>query len=103
MLEAIEQNKQLGELKFGKEYNFYYIITNRYPTPVTIVNLHVGCTSCTTAQIDKSVIAPGDQAKITVRYTPGSTGIALKSIDVAHSVDAEMKPALKLTFKAQVS
>lgn len=104
MLTPNQQNIELGKVKFGKDYNFYYIITNTYPEHVTLVRLAVGCSSCTTASCDKNVLLPGETAKVNVKFTPGSLGIASKYVDIQHLVGEKSEVlSTRVTFKGVVS
>lgn len=102
MLVVDVQEKDLGNLKFGKPHNFNYIITNSGDTIITVTKLLLGCQSCTTASISKQVIGVGQSSSIDVTFTPGSTGIQNKSLIVQYT-DSFTQDQLSLKFKAIVA
>lgn len=102
MLAVNQQDIYLGDLLYGVPHRFEYTLINKYSKPVNIVKLHESCKSCTKATTDVQILAPGKSMDISVNFVPGSTGPALKSISVEHTVEGEVKPPLKLTFRAQV-
>lgn len=97
MLQTNQQKKDLGSLKFGQPYTFFYEITNPTSTPVTVTKLVMGCNSCTKAFIENNIIPPNSSTKINVTFTPGSTGLQSKYIDVLYSGQS-----LSLKFTAKV-
>jgi hypothetical protein len=98
MLVADNQEKDLGTLKFGKAHNFTYNLTNNSTSSVQITKLVKGCGSCTKASINHSSISPNSNAIINVEFTPGSTGINKKTIQVLYNDNQN----LTLSFKAFV-
>lgn len=98
MLVVDNQEKDLGKLPFGKPYKFKYTLTNNSTSSVKITKLVKGCGSCTEASIDTRDISPSNSAILNVQFTPGSTGLNKKTIQVLYN-DTEN---LTLSFKAFV-
>lgn len=103
MLVADNEIKMLGTLKFGVTKNFTYTLTNNYNISVNIDKIAVGCNSCTKASIDKTVIPAGEQAIISVAFTPGSTGLASKNLSILYRTGNVQRPPLGLQFKANIN
>lgn len=97
MLSTTEPTKDLGKLKYGLPHAFNYFLTNQSSEPITIDKIIVGCGSCTTAQMRKTNLAPGESTLIEAVYTPGSTGNQRKNIQVKYGNEV-----LKLEFTANV-
>lgn len=103
MLTVNQREIDLGLLRFGKTYNFKYVITNEHDKPVIINKVRSGCSSCTKAECNRRILAPAESADINVEFTPGSTGIQVKQVSVAHMTqDHRVEPDLVLKFKAKV-
>jgi hypothetical protein len=102
MLTANTTEINLGSVRFGVPYNFKFILTNSGSKPITITRLIKSCGSCTEASIDKSYVPPGDRSVVTAIFTPGSTGIQMKSLTVEYTEDDVPMPAIQLIFKATV-
>jgi hypothetical protein len=98
MLKPNFEEIDLGELKFGEPKHFNFILTNTSETPIEINRLIMGCMSCTTARASKQIVLPKEDVSIDAVFTPGSTGIASKSIYVIWN-----NRELKLKFKANIS
>jgi hypothetical protein len=104
MLEANQPELQLGTLQYGVAYPFEYTIKNTSDSAdINIVKLVVGCGSCTKAEMQVNKLKPGEQAKINVVFTPGSTGLQNKNISVAYNMHGNAMPALILKFRATVN
>jgi hypothetical protein len=102
MLTATQSEINLGHLKFGEPYNFHYTLKNVSDQEITITRLIVGCSACTTAHVTNPIVAPGGTVDVSATFTPGSTGLNSKSIDVAYTSGGKVAPAMKLKFKAIV-
>lgn len=103
MLKVDHEEVNLGSIKFGKTYFLKYSVTNNYDKIVTINKVYGGCSSCTKAKINRSVLAPGETAEITAEFTPGSKGIQSKQIYVSHMTENfHYEPQLVLKIKAVV-
>lgn len=98
MLEAKIQQIDLGNLKYGVPHEFTFDLKNTGKSDVVVERLVLGCNACTTARMLAKVIKPGDEAKVEVTFTPGSTGNNNKSVSVVYNKDT----VLKLKFKALV-
>jgi hypothetical protein len=98
MLTVNQQKINLGDLKFGQPHSFAFELTNPTPSPITVNKLVLGCHSCTKAHIESNIIKPGESTKVQVIFTPGSTGIQSKHIDVFYA-----DQSLSLKFTANVS
>lgn len=98
MLISTEPTKDLGSIKFGKPHKFLWKIKNDSPNQVEINKLLVGCSSCTTAQMSKTILDPEEESTILVTFTPGKPGNHKKHISVKYDNDA----ILKLEFTADV-
>lgn len=104
MLEANQPEMQLGTLQYGVPYPFQYTVKNTSDSAeINIVKLVVGCGSCTKASMQMSKLKPGEEAKIDVIFTPGSTGLQNKNISVAYNMLGNAMPALILKFRATVN
>lgn len=84
MLEPNQHVISLGDLKYGQPYSFKYSLKNTSENPVTVNKVMVGCGSCTNANLQKSVISPGEEADLNVIFTPGSTGLQQKAITIQY-------------------
>lgn len=102
MLVADEQEKLLGNLKFGVPHNFKYIITNSGDKTIIITGLVLGCNSCTKASVAKQILGVGQSTEIDTTYTPGATGISTKNINVQYSNGGKPEH-LALKFKAFIT
>lgn len=87
----------LGTLKFGKPYNFNFIVKNDSSNKVELKKLSVGCTSCTKATCPVTTIGPTEEAVINVVFTPGTMGKQRKSVVVKYD-----DTSLKMEFVADV-
>lgn len=102
MLVANNEEINLGNLPFGRGFNFKYVITNSGDKVINLKTITVGCGSCTKAYANKNVLAAGESGEIFVTFTPGSTGIQTKQITVTYTF-GDIKPTnLVLKFKAMV-
>jgi len=101
MLKVDEEEKYLGNLKFGEPHNFKYIITNSGNETIVITKIILGCNSCTKASIVKQMLGYGQDTILDVTYTPGSTGLTSKDVILQYT-DGIQPEQLKLKFKAQV-
>ena len=97
MLKTNQQKINLGSLKFGVPHAFSYEISNPTANTITINKLVMGCNSCTKADIENHILPPGSTTKINVIFTPGSTGLQSKHIDVMYN-----GTSLSLKFTAKV-
>ena len=77
-----EEVKNLGKLKYGKQYKFSYNLTNNTDKDLKIKKIEIGCSACTKASCNKMLLQPTDTARIEVIFTPGSIGIQTKKIVV---------------------
>jgi hypothetical protein len=98
MLVASPEMLDLGKIKYGKVYDFTYLIVNKGENPVYIKEIVESCKSCTSARISSKVVNPNENVVLHVAYTPGSTGRQLRSINIIHSND----DVLKVDFKGFV-
>ncbi len=103
MLVVNQPDMMLGVLNYGKTHNFKYTIKNTFQDTLTIDKLVLGCGSCTKASVEKSVLEKGEETTINVAFTPGSTGINKKFINIAYSVGKGKHGTLTVTFKANVN
>ena len=87
----------LGTLKFGKPYNFNFIVKNDSRDSVELKKLSVGCTSCTKATCPVTTVGPTEEAIINVVFTPGTMGKQRKSVVVQYN-----DTSLKMEFTANV-
>ena len=99
MLEPNQHVISLGDLKYGQPYSFKYSIKNTSENPINVNRVMVGCGSCTTANLQKSLISPGEEADIDVVFTPRSTGLQQKVITVQYDDNQSMM----LKFTATVN
>lgn len=98
MLTLLSQQKMnLGSLKYGQPHSFFYEVKNNTDKNIVIHKLITGCNSCTKVIMNKAILNPGDKARIDVIFTPGSTGINIKSVDVSYD-----DTILPLKFTANV-
>jgi len=97
MLKTNQQKINLGKLKYGQPYTFYYEITNPTTETIKVNKLVMGCHSCTKAHMENDTIPPGLGTRVVVTFTPGSTGIQSKHIDVIYN-----NTSLSLKFTATV-
>lgn len=97
MLISTEQNKDIGNVKFGKPFSFTIPITNSGTNPLEITKVAVGCQSCTKASVLDKRLQPGSSTEVNVIFTPGSLGKQNKFINV----EWDRKDTLKLTFIAE--
>lgn len=102
MLITNQPEQDLGELKFGIAHNFKYVIQNIDGYSVDVTGISLGCTSCTTASVSKNIISPGEKADVNVVFTPGSTGINIKTLTIKYNINGSSEN-LPLKFKAKVS
>jgi hypothetical protein len=102
MLTVDEQEKFLGNLKFGVPHNFKYIITNSGDKTIVVTKLVLGCNSCTKASVVKQVIGVGETSQVDVTYTPGATGISTKQLIVQYT-NGVNPDHLLLKFKAHIT
>ncbi len=61
---------EAGEICEDEKPVYEYFCTNKGDRAVKIYRISTTCGSCMKAEIDKTVIAPGEKAKITVSYFP---------------------------------
>lgn len=102
MLSVTNDIIDLGKIKFGQPYDFKYTLTNKSDSAIQITNVIAGCSSCTTAKTNKNTLIKGEKTDVDVRFTPGSTGIQVKQVQVVHSINNIPQKPLVLKFKAQV-
>lgn len=102
MLIVNQQEITLGSLKFGKAYTFKYHLINPEESSIVIKKAIAGCNSCTTTSFSTSPITKDKGSELTVIFTPGSTGIQSKSINLIYEEDGKVQPQLLLKFKATV-
>lgn len=98
MLVPNQQKIELGNIDFGKPYDFDYILTNNSSNVVRINKIIVGCTSCTKASTKEYLIKPGKTTVINTTYTPGKTGPSTKHIQIIYDTTQN----LRLEFTANV-
>jgi hypothetical protein len=99
MLQPNQHLISLGDLKYGQPYSFKYSLKNASEQPITVNRVMVGCGSCTTANIHKLSISPGEETDLDVVFTPGSTGIQRKGITIQYN-DTD---SVVLNFTASVN
>src|SRR5687768_3408373 len=99
MLTVNQPAIDLGNIEFGKTYPFTFELVNTGTEPVTISRVVKGCSNCTEAEVNRSIVPPTEKAILSVRFTPGSTGITNKKIDVI----LEDGTAIPVTWKGIVS
>ena len=97
MLTVSPTKIDLGNIPFGKPYNFYFTVKNTGLTPIQITKLWVGCSSCTKAKTDKDKLAEGECTKIDVVFTPGTLGPQKKNIQIQWNGSE----VIKLEFTAE--
>lgn len=98
MLIATEPTKNLGSIKFGKPHSFDITLINKSDKPTNINNVSVGCSSCTTAKIDKMNLEPKDTTIMHVTFTPGRAGKHKKYVSISYNTG----PLLTVEFTAEV-
>lgn len=95
---------QLGTLKYGVKHSFEVTLVNSAETKININKVYVGCTACTTAEINKKTLDPKEEVILNIHFTPGSTGNQNKQVSVAYSSDDnKVYPDLSIKFKATVN
>jgi hypothetical protein len=103
MIKAKNNDINLGDLKFGKPYNFDFVITNTGTEAYMISNISVGCSACTTATLEKQTITVGESIKVHVEFVPGSRGINRKTITLTYEDISGKTDTLSLIFRATVN
>ena len=90
MLKANVEPFDIGEMKFGKSYDFTFEVTNELDKDMVINKIQVSCNSCTKATMPNKV--KGNQtAKVNVKFTPGVTGNVSKWIDIRYDDDQVLR------------
>lgn len=102
MLTINTQKLELGNIKYGAPHSFTFNMKNTSTSEIRITKLSVGCTSCTVASTQDSILSPNQEGVIDVIYTPGSTGITPKNISVNYTEGGSVMPAINLKFIANV-
>lgn len=92
----------LGTINFGKVYKFSYTLSNKTSSVIKILAFAPGCKSCTEVELEKETLLPGESTLLNTIFTPGSLGIANKSVSVVYSVSDIVKPEIVLKFKGVV-
>lgn len=98
MFTVNQQEINLGSLKLSVPHSFKYILKNTGDKPLRIKQITLGCNACTTASMSKSLLQAGESADLNAIFTPGSKGLALKSITVQSEENT-----LELKFRAKVA
>ncbi len=102
MLQAANNDVNLGEVKMEKEYKFKYIVTNISQKAVQINKLTLSCGSCTKASTDKTLLAPNQSTVVSIVFTPNSTGINKKRISIDYTTGTAHSDPYILSFSATV-
>lgn len=93
----------LGIIKVKKSVTFNMDITNGGSQIIKIVQVRVGCGSCTTATISKNYINPGEVVPLTAVFTPVTEGNNSKTITLVYKQESETtQRELTITFKSTV-
>ncbi|HEX4613503.1 MAG TPA: DUF1573 domain-containing protein [Urbifossiella sp.] len=80
---------QFGEVGQGEYLVGTFDITNFYPDPIQIHDVHTGC-SCRTATASRKHLGPGDQSVLTITWAVGARrGVTGETIWVTHSIPGE--------------
>jgi len=103
MLTADTQIKMLGNLRFGSTHTFTFTLTNNSDREITIDKVVAGCNSCTKTSLSTNTLQSGEQATLSVSFTPGSVGINSKNLTVLYRTGNVQRPNLGLQFKAMVN
>jgi len=98
MLVTSSNDIKLGNIKYGQPQNFKYTLTNVSDKPIKVERLMVSCTACTTASMKKALLQPNETGEVDVVFTPGSLGVAKKSVTVVYTGNQ----TLLLNFNATV-
>lgn len=98
-----QQMIDLGTVGLEKERKFNYLITNDSDKEVKVTKLTVGCNSCTKAMLNMPLLSPGQSAPIEVIFTPNSTGVNIKSVNIDYEQGGVHMPVYTLKFKAMVT
>lgn len=101
MLSVNQQTIPLGKVIMHKPYTFQYILKNEGSEQVKIETLSVGCGKCTKASTPNPLVDKNQTAVINVVFTPDSTGIQKKAVNV-HYRKGGKRSSLLLNFTAEV-
>lgn len=93
---------ELGSIRYGVPVSFSYRVKNESDKTINITQLLAGCSACTRASTQDSILSPGQEGLVNVTFTPGSTGVNVKKVAVAYTVGGVAHPALDLKFSANV-
>ena len=99
MLKTNQPKINLGKLKYGQPYTFHYNIENPSSSTIKVDKLVMGCSSCTKAHMETDTLLPGQSTRVVATFTPGSTGIQSKHIDIIYN---NKLSTLSLKFTATV-
>lgn len=102
MLTVNNTHIDLNKLTLGKTYGFSYILENTSTSPILIKKIVRGCGSCTEAECKSPNVEPGKKTLIDVKFTPGSTGINKKTLQVIYTGEDGVEQNLNLTFGGSV-
>lgn len=95
-----ETGFDFGAVPYDQSVVHRFTLSNRGQASLHVKNVQASC-SCTSAQIEKAVLQPGETTGLAVTFTPGSTiGPVRRSILVTS--DDPAHPALTLQIKATV-
>lgn len=98
MLIATKPVIDLGKLRYGKKYSFIYTLLNDGEKNISVEKLVIGCSSCTSARINNTLIEKGENGYLEVDFTPGSTGLQSKKITVIYREEGGDQQSLPVSF-----
>jgi hypothetical protein len=98
-----EQNPyfwDFGQVSQGKLLEHTFKLKNDSSDTLRITGIHTSC-GCTTSQIEKTEISPGESVNIQVRFnTKGYSGTKEQFVYI--HTDQQENPTIKLTLKADI-
>lgn len=102
MIQIIENNKHLEELKINTPYSLSTDLFNdsdEYPASISLVS--PSCGSCTVARVDKILIQPKEKVQLHYTFTPNSTGFNSKRVNITYTQNG-ISNTVTFNFNANV-
>lgn len=89
-LECKEPIVELGNVGQGQKLTATFRLTNRFPSPIEIKDIHRGC-ACSSAEVSEKNLQPGQETTLTVIWSTGAQrGEQKISADVIFVIDNKL-------------
>jgi hypothetical protein len=104
MIKLDRNDFHIGSMKIGETRRFEVLLTNESQNPVIISEIRAGCGSCTSASLDKHSLEKDQFGRLTIQFTPNSTGSYPKTVKITYGESNEaLAKTMIVTFNVTVT